>query len=1808
MQELFTDSFRSIYGPEHGEALDTYINNRRHIFNSSVFPTKSKSPGISRIRKYNFPLDPANSEQQNREAIMSLYDEVEPLTRFNHKLDIRLGGIIDHHEEPDSDKKEMRVSRASYFYPCVNTSILQPATSDSPGTQSLMSIGSVGEGRAELEERVRDLDLGACMNKGRPNTSSKLVSLSNVEFVIFQTGGALVGNSEESDEDVLHPPVIGALPEAVRRSRKVLSVVKHPRYKYCFWRALAYALGRVESVDRSFHVNEVREVIRSFVAWRALHLGVKSPNEKALMTGGFNILSKEVVDKPEVYTKFKCDISGLVSQVENCFNLNIYLYAFDSEQLDSLSKATMERLGRLPTAPEIELACTLMPVHVSCGKHGSKSIHLLLDGESTGNLHCYYIKKIHSLARNFRCQYCHRLFGRWKHCKRHANSECLSRFVYPGGPFSRQKLIWERLAEEDINLSQVPGVTCDWNVPWDHRLTWDIEAKVCQEGDGLQLPPDTPKVKVLGKHIAVSISVCSNVPHYRGIRFFFEENDPSKLLTDAYDHMCTIQRASESQWHERMSSVYAQIEERILQAGGRGVKMTEDRFRNLTPQLQDLYRQLASKEVDDATICDMTQMPPCSQGHVPPLRGGNRDMSLSPMGDSGLVPEVGGFLHVVDETYTSVEEVDDHLAGTCKEELELLTGSNEGVNESVNADEECMRDYLGDENDQSESEKKECVEMKRRMRYISDMKQLLRDVKAYGAVLPVFGFNSSKYDLGVLAEHFPKVFGLVQHPRSAKSTDHNDGGLNVEPGTSEEEVVPTQCDSVSFTPQIIGQTNNFKKILTKNGLCFLDLINYVPAGTSLDKLVKSYSLEQSAPVAIKGKFPYGVLSEPSFHQQRLLDPDTGKLISPESLYNNGETPCLFDDSFSKSTHRVQSNLLEREWSDFTRTYYPQKRRQVIPALARKLVEKDKECKGKDKDFKEGAYREYLEVLGFHSVRHQKPRHVDLEEFQLNYTATEFSPPTVQVRTGVEVFDEEVRKVIEDKQLNTYLDYLRYYNNLDVLIMHPVISRMTSNFRHMNPHIEVGRENVSLPNISRILGHQAAAKAGHCFHLAKGEVEGQVIERSLRRSLFGGPSLIFNRYASAYQTKTEGGHLVKCIDTEDANALYSRCMQKDMPVGSTLHYFGPDDFSLDGSGAGSDEWVYREIGKGQESVAQKAWLEVVQSELRTIALNEFKEYSDLPSGAVDYPDPDYISKIHTRDSLGTNIRLGPYNPDGLRHRDQFTDFELKKYPDWCRGVVYEYLGDYWHGNPEMLKDKLRQSTSPDDKHYKQATFLAKKLLALGQKLRDIIKMGYVVVTAWDSKFRFKGFNTKIWSHLREDIPPFARGYILSKDRSLTRDEVQKNHMSVLQNPDSFQALLMRDFKAEDVYSDKDIIPSDFFGVAEVDLEPKVGKDFSRFGPIFVSGVIEGQGHVSLTGVERVKRCLLTTPYIQCLCSIGMKITKVHRCWEYRRAPCFKSFVDTAVEERKKGDRPGGNPLQADLYKLVVNSTYGSLIQNKDRHGQIMFLPDEWRVCKFFNEPSFKDAAYLADGLVQVNATTRKIKQNVPVQLGKFILDYAKMHMINFYYHVLGDCCDMDKIDLVSMDTDSLTLSLAENDLDACVKPDKRAFWESSVRPFWFVHRGCGKKCQDPECNKRKPGPFKNEYYGDHLVGLSSKLFTVTSLSHPPKVACKGLTKDRLNFDDFDRFHSTLKGDGDLTVEMTSFQRKKASMLTLATSRTVSNRYLKRKLNPDSPERTLTLKETVDCGMPEKKRKVWEERKGVLGKLEKERKRKWDQSRL
>ena len=124
------------------------------------------------------------------------------------------------------------------------------------------------------------------------------------------------------------------------------------------------------------------------------------------------------------------------------------------------------------------------------------------------------------------------------------------------------------------------------------------------------------------------------------------------------------------------------------------------------------------------------------------------------------------------------------------------------------------------------------------------------------------------------------------------------------------------------------------------------------------------------------------------------------------------------------------------------------------------------------------------------------------------------------------------------------------------------------------------------------------------------------------------------------------------------------------------------------------------------------------------------------------------------------------------------------------------------------------------------------------------------------------------------------------------------------------------------------------------------------------------------------------------------------------------------------------------------------------------------------------------------------------------------MLELYYFFTR-FCDVNKIEDLEMDTDSLYLALAEKELEDCIRPEMRAEWQrlqsnDCVDSFTadavtrFFPRTCCVKYKQHD--KRELGLFKEEFWCTEMFCLCSKTYCCYDVtSNKLKFSRKGLIK-------------------------------------------------------------------------------------------------------
>ena len=104
----------------------------------------------------------------------------------------------------------------------------------------------------------------------------------------------------------------------------------------------------------------------------------------------------------------------------------------------------------------------------------------------------------------------------------------------------------------------------------------------------------------------------------------------------------------------------------------------------------------------------------------------------------------------------------------------------------------------------------------------------------------------------------------------------------------------------------------------------------------------------------------------------------------------------------------------------------------------------------------------------------------------------------------------------------------------------------------------------------------------------------------------------------------------------------------------------------------------------------------------------------------------------------------------------------------------------------------------------------------------------------------------------------------------------------------------------------------------------------------------------------------------------------------------------VDARREGDEKPLSGVAAETVKLLGNSSYGYQIMDRSRHTITKYLNDE-KTHKAINEPLLKRLNSVEKDLYEVELLKSTIEHREPIIVGSFILQYAKLRMLELYYN-------------------------------------------------------------------------------------------------------------------------------------------------------------------------------------------------------------------
>lgn len=265
---------------------------------------------------------------------------------------------------------------------------------------------------------------------------------------------------------------------------------------------------------------------------------------------------------------------------------------------------------------------------------------------------------------------------------------------------------------------------------------------------------------------------------------------------------------------------------------------------------------------------------------------------------------------------------------------------------------------------------------------------------------------------------------------------------------------------------------------------------------------------------------------------------------------------------------------------------------------------------------------------------------------------------------------------------------------------------------------------------------------------------------------------------------------------------------------------------------------------------------------------------------------------------------------------------------------------------------------------------------------------------------------------------------------------------------------------------------------------------------------GQGNVKreqLVGCFSGEDMLLSTSMVQWLMNHNVTIYDVKQFIQFSRKQPFKKFTETIAQMRKQAEEDK-DLLLSTTAKALGNSSYGFTLYSAAKSLEVKYVHAD-SLQKYVLSNRFVSLEELNDDYYEVTMEKNIVMENLPIQIGFQVYALSKVYMLHFIHDVLGSHLKDDEWEILASDTDSVCMSLAQDNIDDCVRPDKKDQWDEIKYKYFVDDRTPESKSK----TSKMPLLFKDEI-GDasSFYGLNAKCYFANAKGGP-KISSKGVSK-------------------------------------------------------------------------------------------------------
>ena len=259
----------------------------------------------------------------------------------------------------------------------------------------------------------------------------------------------------------------------------------------------------------------------------------------------------------------------------------------------------------------------------------------------------------------------------------------------------------------------------------------------------------------------------------------------------------------------------------------------------------------------------------------------------------------------------------------------------------------------------------------------------------------------------------------------------------------------------------------------------------------------------------------------------------------------------------------------------------------------------------------------------------------------------------------------------------------------------------------------------------------------------------------------------------------------------------------------------------------------------------------------------------------------------------------------------------------------------------------------------------------------------------------------------------------------------------------------------------------------------------------------------------KNYVVSLKNLQLYCSLGMRLTKIHKVLKFRQRKFLKPYIDMCTKARKNTK----SSFKKRVFKLLSNANFGKFIEDPRKYSKVVLAQNNKTAAKLASSPWYISHKIINKKLVSFTLETKEVLLNKPFSVGMCILDYSKHFMFDFWYNKLLPLFNYKNIDLLMSDTDSFCILLH------CKQGYMNAI--EKLTPFFDFSNYPKSHPLYSNKNEKQLGYFKDELNGTEVAkrfcGLRAKCYAILHSDEKEKLVCKGLgrtaIKKRLHFSQY-----------------------------------------------------------------------------------------------